>query len=38
MMVGSGVGGAIALALGSRMHHGGIIVIAATDFSHIYKH
>ena len=40
MMVGSGVGGAIALALGSRINapHGGIIVIAATDFSHIYKH
>ena len=37
MMVGSGVGGAIALALGSRINapHGGIIVIAATDFSHI---
>ena len=30
MMVGSGVGGAIALALGSRINapHGGIIVIA----------
>ena len=39
MMVGSGVGGAIALALGSRINapHGGIIVIAATDFSHILQ-
>ena len=39
MMVGSGVGGAIALALGSRINapHGGIIVIAATDFSHIVQ-
>ena len=38
MMVGSGVGGAIALALGSRINapHGGIIVIA-TDFSHILQ-
>ena len=37
MMVGSGVAGAIALGLGSRINapHGGIIVIAATDFSHI---
>ena len=39
MMVGSGVGGAIALALGSRINapHGGIIVIAPTDFSHILQ-
>ena len=39
MMVGSGVGGAIALALGSRINapHGGIIVIATTDFSHILQ-
>ena len=39
MMVGSGVGGAIALALGSRIHapHGGIFVIASTDFSHILQ-
>ncbi|PTK67197.1 PTS fructose transporter subunit IIABC [Staphylococcus borealis] len=39
MMVGSGVGGAIALALGSSINapHGGIIVIAATDFSHILQ-
>ena len=39
MMVGSGVAGAIALGLGSRINapHGGIIVIAATDFSHIIQ-
>lgn len=39
MMVGSGVAGAIALGLGSRINapHGGIIVIAATDFSHILQ-
>ena len=38
MMVGSGVAGAIALGLGSRINapHGGIIVIA-TDFSHIIQ-
>jgi fructose-specific phosphotransferase system IIC component len=34
-----GVGGAIALALGSRINapHGGIFVIATTDFSHILQ-
>ena len=39
MMIGSGVGGAIALALGSRINapHGGIFVIATTDFSHILQ-
>ena len=39
MMVGSGVAGAIALGLGSRINapHGGIIVIAASDFSHIIQ-
>ncbi|MGW9857673.1 fructose PTS system EIIBC or EIIC component [Staphylococcus hominis] len=39
MMVGLGVAGAIALGLGSRINapHGGIIVIAATDFSHIIQ-
>ena len=40
MMVGSGVAGALALSLGSRINapHGGIIVILATDFSHFHKH
>lgn len=39
MMVGSGVAGAIALGLGSRINapHGGIIVILATDFSHVLQ-
>ncbi|MEJ7173536.1 fructose-specific PTS transporter subunit EIIC [Staphylococcus caprae] len=39
MMVGSGVAGALALGLGSRIHapHGGIIVIGSTDFSHILQ-
>lgn len=39
MMVGSGIGGAIALGLGSSINapHGGIIVILATDFSHILQ-
>ncbi|MBO1199916.1 PTS sugar transporter subunit IIA [Staphylococcus simiae] len=39
MMVGSGVGGAIALGLGSRIAapHGGIFVIVGTDFSHILQ-
>ncbi|CAL27261.1 PTS fructose transporter subunit IIABC [Staphylococcus carnosus] len=36
MMIGSGVAGAIALALGSSIHapHGGIFVIFGTDWSH----
>lgn len=36
MMIGSGIGGALALALGSSIHapHGGIFVIFGTDFSH----
>lgn len=36
MMVGSGIGGAIALGLGSSIGapHGGIFVILGTDFSH----
>ena len=40
MMVGSGVGGAIALALGSRINapHGGIIVIARLTLVISYKH
>lgn len=39
MMVGSGVAGALALSLGSRINapHGGIIVILATDFSHFLQ-
>ena len=39
MMIGSGISGAIALALGSRINapHGGIFVIATTDFSHILQ-
>ncbi|MBI5971763.1 PTS fructose transporter subunit IIABC [Staphylococcus caledonicus] len=39
MMIGSGIGGAIALGLGSSINapHGGIIVILATDFSHILQ-
>ncbi len=36
MMIGSGIGGAIALGLGSSIQapHGGIFVIFGTDFSH----
>ena len=39
MMIGSGISGAIALALGSRINapHGGIFVIATTDFCHILQ-
>lgn len=39
MMIGSGVAGAIALGLGSSINapHGGIIVILATDFSHVLQ-
>ena len=36
MMIGSGIGGAIALGLGSaiRAPHGGIFVVFGTDFGH----
>lgn len=39
MMVGSGIGGAIALGLGSNIQapHGGIFVILATDFGHVLQ-
>src|SRR5699024_8389218 len=39
MMVGSGIGGAIALGLGSSIQapHGGIFVILATDFGHVLQ-
>ena len=39
MMVGSGIGGALALGLGSRIQapHGGIFVIFATDFGHVLQ-
>ncbi|MDT3994995.1 fructose-specific PTS transporter subunit EIIC [Mammaliicoccus fleurettii] len=39
MMVGSGIGGAIALGLGSSIQapHGGIFVIFATDFGHVLQ-
>lgn len=39
MMIGSGIGGAIALGLGSRITapHGGIIVIVGTDGAHLLQ-
>ncbi|GGI39339.1 PTS fructose transporter subunit IIABC [Mammaliicoccus stepanovicii] len=39
MMIGSGIGGAIALGLGSSIHapHGGVIVILATDSGHVLQ-
>ena len=39
MMIGSGVGGAIALGLGSSIQapHGGIFVIVGTDFGHVLQ-
>ncbi|WP_323703099.1 fructose-specific PTS transporter subunit EIIC [Mammaliicoccus sp. Dog046] len=39
MMVGSGIGGALALGLGSNIQapHGGIFVIFATDFGHVLQ-
>ncbi|MCU5745792.1 fructose-specific PTS transporter subunit EIIC [Staphylococcus sp. SQ8-PEA] len=39
MMIGSGIGGAIALSLGSAIHapHGGIFVIVGTDYSHVLQ-
>lgn len=39
MMIGSGIGGALALYLGSSIQapHGGLIVILATDFSHVLQ-
>lgn len=39
MMIGSGIGGAITLGLGSRITapHGGIIVIVGTDGAHLLQ-